>query len=902
MLKKIALTGLGIALLASPLISSADTLTDLQTQIAGLLGQLKQLQSQLTQQQGTNTVTGGGVGVGTAVSTSVRPNPSYICPAFRRALAYGANGDDVVELQKFLSSQGLLSSDSATGFFGRMTEAAVQKLQAQNGIVSSGDHATTGWGAIGPNTRAWIARWCNGNNPNFSASPRSGSAPLTVTFRTTTTPATNDGTYTVEFGDGTTGAITYDSNAPAGVCAEGFGGPCNGYNSLVTSHTYTASGTYSAKLIYQPPMPQCPSGLNCAQAMPAPRTVGTMTITVTGPVDPNAPSVTITSPSAGTRVAQGQQLTISWEARNVPSNARVGLWLTRPNGGSEGIIVSGKTGSGTYTWTVPGSNCNSSGQCFEVADDPGVWRTNPGSYTIVPQMYSPANACFGFCEYTPITYLAKGTAVPITITATGGTGGSGAPSISGVDGPAALAVGQTGTWTVRASVASNADTNLRYSVIWGDEGVVDQLNAFAGNTTSALQASGSFTHAYRSAGTYRPTFTVSNNAGSAQTSASVRVGGNGGDDDDGGGNSTFAASPTSGPAPLAVIFRSNIVNGLDAYRINFGDGQSGALQNNCQLGYGGCGLATATHTYAANGTYTATLRKPNNCESSNQGGCTGVTDIIVGTVTIVVGGTVSSGNLSATPKEGSAPLMVTFTGVGNSILFGDGSPLLIASGNANLGTVTHVYRTYGEYKAESGNASVNISVNYDKIADFRGGMSAINRCVYNNRTYQSGTFVDVSVRACGRGDTIAFKMCFGAASQSGGSSEIVTQRYTCTNGEWVDQYGGYVGSEPVNATSCSVLGGMTVADGQMVAQASFGAAISQFDYFSAFRKPPSIKCVRGEWFQCDTSGGNCTQPADAPSVIGYEAPISASGANVNLANALTALESALKALIIKLAQ
>jgi len=136
MLKKIAFAGVGIALLASPLLASADTLSDLQTQIAGLLGQLKQLQTQLGQTQGANPTTNSGGGVGIAVPASLYPvDPISICPAFRRVLVYGVRGDDVVQLQKFLVAQGLLSDDSATGFFGRMT-AMIKFSTDTGGLIS----------------------------------------------------------------------------------------------------------------------------------------------------------------------------------------------------------------------------------------------------------------------------------------------------------------------------------------------------------------------------------------------------------------------------------------------------------------------------------------------------------------------------------------------------------------------------------------------------------------------------------------------------------------------------------------------------------------------------------------------------------------------------------------------
>ena len=207
----------------------------------------------------------------------------------------------------------------------------------------------------------------------------------------------------------------------------------------------------------------------------------------------------------------------------MPSNSSVGFWLMKPGGGNAGMITSSEAASGSFTWTVPGSQCDANGICKFVADDPGVWYTEPGSYTIVPKIYSPKDACFGFCVYTPITYPAVGAAVPITITAAGGSWGGGAPSISGLDAPASLSVGQTGTWTVRLNTTNTG--NLSYSVVWGDEVWGTSASNASKYAAPSIAASGSFTHAYQTAGTYSPKFTVSNSSGSAQTSATVTVGG-----------------------------------------------------------------------------------------------------------------------------------------------------------------------------------------------------------------------------------------------------------------------------------------------------------------------------------------------------------------------------------------
>ncbi len=91
-------------------------------------------------------------------------------------------------------------------------------------------------------------------------------------------------------------------------------------------------------------------------------------------------------------------------------------------------------------------------------------------------------------------------------------------SISGVDAPVSLYVGADGTWTVHTNTTSDS---LHYSVVWGDEGSI-MARLFA--EPESIQSTGTFTHAYASAGTYYPKFTVSDDDGhSASASVSVYV-------------------------------------------------------------------------------------------------------------------------------------------------------------------------------------------------------------------------------------------------------------------------------------------------------------------------------------------------------------------------------------------
>jgi hypothetical protein len=65
-----------------------------------------------------------------------------------------------VQLQGFLINSAFLAAGNDTGFFGKLTQAAVQGFQRSKALVSSGTPATTGYGVVGPKTRAALLA-CN---------------------------------------------------------------------------------------------------------------------------------------------------------------------------------------------------------------------------------------------------------------------------------------------------------------------------------------------------------------------------------------------------------------------------------------------------------------------------------------------------------------------------------------------------------------------------------------------------------------------------------------------------------------------------------------------------------------------------------------------------------------------
>jgi len=223
----------GVLCFGSPLVSTAVTVAELQQQVQSLLDKITQLQQQIGVRQQEHNDPGAAASAPPHVGTSQR------CYRLNRALLRGMSGDDVRTLQEELKTRGLFSGD-ATGFFGPLTEQAVQALQRTLGIVSGGDAATTGYGIVGPLTQRglWV---CDDIvvNGALKATPQVGAAPLAVSFETRISGFhVGTDTYTIEYGDEASEPVTF-CNAPADACQD----------PGVNMHTYTTNGVYVARLI-----------------------------------------------------------------------------------------------------------------------------------------------------------------------------------------------------------------------------------------------------------------------------------------------------------------------------------------------------------------------------------------------------------------------------------------------------------------------------------------------------------------------------------------------------------------------------------------------------------------------------------------------------------------------------
>jgi peptidoglycan hydrolase-like protein with peptidoglycan-binding domain len=93
-----------------------------------------------------------------------------VSAVFTKNLGPGVTSSDVKRLQQLLNTDpdtmiaesGAGSPGRESGFYGALTVTAVQKFQSKYGLVSEGTPSTTGYGALGPKTRAAVEMYLGG--------------------------------------------------------------------------------------------------------------------------------------------------------------------------------------------------------------------------------------------------------------------------------------------------------------------------------------------------------------------------------------------------------------------------------------------------------------------------------------------------------------------------------------------------------------------------------------------------------------------------------------------------------------------------------------------------------------------------------------------------------------------
>ncbi|MDO8522262.1 MAG: peptidoglycan-binding protein [bacterium] len=215
------LSAMTLLIFGLPLFASAAaTAADLQQQVQGLKDKVTQLQQ------------------GKSASATACPTPGV-------TMKRGSSGADVTRLQQFLAQDKTVYPEGTiTGTYGPLTEKAVQRFQAKNGIASSGT-PDTGYGAVGPRTATAIAARCSGTAGASSAiggfiavAPFAGGSSRGISVQVTVNAANscNAATYILDYGDNT-------GKSPIAVSA----GVCKAMTSMV-NHTYQLAGTYQVSL------------------------------------------------------------------------------------------------------------------------------------------------------------------------------------------------------------------------------------------------------------------------------------------------------------------------------------------------------------------------------------------------------------------------------------------------------------------------------------------------------------------------------------------------------------------------------------------------------------------------------------------------------------------------------
>lgn len=252
------------AVIGAPVFVFADVNADIAAQAAALQKQVQALEQQLGAGSGTSGSATTAAKTTTTASGTVIDSSS--CPNIGRSLKVGSTGDDVARLQAFLARDpSIYPNPVVSGYFGSLTQAAVQRWQVKYNIVSSGTPATTGYGMVGPRTAAAIALLCSTtSNANaaggyITVSPVSGSAPLNVNIaaNVNTTLSCSGSLYTLNYGDG---SAPQSINVPPNNCAQVVQ---NFTHSYVYGGTYTivlASGTHQTSATITVAGPPAPNG------------------------------------------------------------------------------------------------------------------------------------------------------------------------------------------------------------------------------------------------------------------------------------------------------------------------------------------------------------------------------------------------------------------------------------------------------------------------------------------------------------------------------------------------------------------------------------------------------------------------------------------------------------------
>ena len=444
---------------------SASSVAQLTAQVQSLLAQINALQAQ------------GGVSGGTAVPvytgttgiSSATPGVnSSACPNIGRALSLGSSGDDVTRLQQFLARDpSIYPEANISGYYGALTQAAVQRWQTKYNIVSSGTPSSTGFGVVGPRTAAAISLQCSTMSGGGTVSsgtgapvggfiqvtPVSGNAPLSVNVTATvnTGGSCAGANYTLNFGDGT---VPQQIPTSSGNCSQ---------QGQTYQHTYIYGGVYQVSLS---------AGSHTTNT----------TVTVSGPAAPAGSGV-----GTGTGGARGT-ISAFTTSGNVP--LPVTFYVSCAAGTSYNVVFG--DGSDLGATAVAATKCGTG-----ALDSVSHTYTQSGNYQVQLIIFSQQ---------------ANGTVTPTTAGTVNVSVGSISANYS--YNPPQLSPGAS---PLVFSIQFDLPTACTgYDLSWGD-GTADAIQTDGGASCAQTTTIKTLTHTYAQIGTYTITLRRGASLGNSQT-------------------------------------------------------------------------------------------------------------------------------------------------------------------------------------------------------------------------------------------------------------------------------------------------------------------------------------------------------------------------------------------------
>ncbi len=508
---------------------------------------------------------------------------------------------------------------------------------------------------------------------DFTATPTSGTAPLTVQFTDTSTGSPT--MWAWDFGDGTTEGMIANP-----------------------SHTYQNAGTYTVKL----------TASSATGGSSTKTKEGYITVTQSGGIVANFTA----APTSGTA-----PLTVQFTDTSTGGPT---MWSWDfGDGTTEGMLANPShtyQNAGTYTVKLTASSATGGSST----------KIREGYITVSPSGSGPTAA---------FTVDKRSGPKPLTVQFTDqSTGGPTMWAWDFGDGGTSMVASpsytyqEAGVYTVSLTASNTAGSDTKtekdYISVTGDippPVAMFEATPLSGSAPLTVQFTdlsigpptsyawdfgdgGTSTeanpsHVYSAGGTYTVKLTVKNSGGSHTMTREnyISVGGSGIVAD-------FSGTPTSGTVPLTVQFTDLSTGGPTMWAWDFGDGGTSMV-------------ASPSYTYQTPGTYTVKLTA-----SSQTGGTS--TKVREGYITVSPAGGIVA-DFSGMPTSGTVPLTVQFTDLstGGPTMwawdFGDGGTSMVAS-------PSYTYQTPGTYtvkltaSSQTGGTSTKVREGYITVSPSGG--------------------------------------------------------------------------------------------------------------------------------------------------------------------------------------